>query len=92
MVQTSSLGTLPRGTMLGNRYHIIRLLGQGGMSRVYLAQDTRLHVRVAVKENLQTNPEARQQFEREAHILARLSHSNLPRVSDHFTDPGTGRQ
>ena len=92
MVQTSSLGTLPRGTMLGNRYHIIRLLGQGGMSRVYLAMDTRLHVRVAVKENLQTNPEARQQFEREAHILARLSHSNLPRVSDHFTDPGTGRQ
>ena len=49
-------------------------------------------VRVAVKENLQASPEAYQQFEQEAHILARLSHPNLPRVSDHFTDPVTNRQ
>ena len=92
MLQTSLLGALPGGTTLGARYRIIRLLGQGGMSRVYLAEDTRLGVEVAVKENLQTSPEARRQFEREAHLLARLSHPNLPRVSDHFTDPGTGRQ
>jgi serine/threonine-protein kinase len=62
------------------------------MSHVYLAEDARLQVRVAVKESLQTSPEARQQFEQEAHILARLSHPNLPRVSDHFTDPTTGHQ
>ena len=92
MLQTSLLGALPGGTTLGARYRIIRLLGQGGMSRVYLAEDTRLGVVVAVKENLQTSPEARRQFEQEAHLLARLSHPNLPRVSDHFTDPGTGRQ
>ena len=92
MLQTSSLDALPAGTVLAGRYRIIRLLGQGGMSRVYLAEDTRLRVRVAVKENLQTNPEARRQFEREARILARLSHPNLPRVTDHFTDPQTGRQ
>ena len=92
MLQMSWVGALPSGTVLSGRYHIIRLLGEGGMSRVYLAEDNRLGVQVAVKENLQTSPEARQQFEQEARILARLSHPNLPGVSDRFTDPGTGRQ
>jgi len=76
---------LPQGAILADRYRIISILGQGGMSRVYLAEDTRLGVRVAVKENLQTSHEARSQFQREAQILARLSHPNLPRVTDHFT-------
>ncbi|MDE3089110.1 MAG: SUMF1/EgtB/PvdO family nonheme iron enzyme, partial [Chloroflexota bacterium] len=60
------------------------------MSRVYLADDTRLGMRVAVKENLQTTAEARAQFEREARLLASLSHPNLPRVTDHFADASTG--
>ena len=92
MSQMSWVGALSIGTILGGRYRIIRLLGEGGMSRVYLAEDNRLGVQVAVKENLQTSLEARQQFEQEARVLAQLSHPNLPRVSDHFTDPGTGRQ
>jgi len=92
MQQMSWLSALPAGTVLGGRYRIIRLLGEGGMSRVYLAEDNRLGVQMAVKENLQISLEARQQFEQEARILAQLSHPNLPRVSDHFTDPGTGRQ
>ena len=92
MQQTTSPGALPAGTTLAQRYRIIRLLGQGGMSRVYLAEDSRLGVQVAVKQNLQATPEARRQFEREARILARLSHPNLPRVSDHFADQQTGRQ
>jgi Tol biopolymer transport system component/predicted Ser/Thr protein kinase len=92
MLKTSSISALPAGSTLSQRYRIIRLLGQGGMSRVYLAEDIRLGVQVAVKENLQAGPEARQQFEREAQILARLSHPNLPRVIDHFTDRQSGRQ
>ena len=83
---------LATGTLLENRYRIITLLGEGGMSRVYLADAIRLGTRVAVKENLQTDPHSRAQFEREAQILARLSHPNLPRVTDHFTDAATGRQ
>jgi len=62
------------------------------MSRVYLAEDTRLELQVAVKENLQTSRQAQHQFEREAKILARLDHPNLPGVSDHFIDPRSGRQ
>lgn len=62
------------------------------MSRVYLATDERLSVKVAIKENLQTEPQARAQFHREAEFLARLSHPNLPRVTDYFDDAATGRQ
>jgi formylglycine-generating enzyme required for sulfatase activity/predicted Ser/Thr protein kinase len=80
------------GTVLEGRYRIAALLGEGGMSRVYLADAVRLGVRVALKENLQTDPQSRTQFEREAQILARLSHPNLPRVTDHFADVTTGRQ
>ncbi len=84
--------SLAEGTILENRYRIRNLLGQGGMSRVYLAEDIRLGVRVAVKENLQTTGESRHQFILEAKILARLSHPNLPRVIDHFVDEESGRQ
>jgi serine/threonine protein kinase len=40
------------------------------------------------KENLDASPEAQKQFGREAGILARLSHPNLPRVTDHVFIPG----
>jgi serine/threonine protein kinase len=83
---------LASGTLLENRYRIRTLLGQGGMSRVYLADAIHLGVLVAVKENLQDSVEARSQFEREAQILARLSHPNIPRVIDRFTDSKSGQQ
>jgi eukaryotic-like serine/threonine-protein kinase len=80
------------GALLEDRYRIRGILGQGGMSRVYLADATRLQMLVAVKENLQTSPEARSQFEREAQYLARLAHPSIPRVIDSFTDADNGRQ
>ena len=45
---------------------------------------------MAIKENLDASPEAQAQFGEEARLLARLSHPNLPRVSDYFTLPGQG--
>jgi len=45
----------------------------------------------ALKENLDTSPEAERQFKREAKILGELSHPNLPHVVDHFTLPGQGQ-
>ncbi len=75
---------LAPNTLLQNRYQIIRLLGQGGMGAVYLAFDRRLNQHVALKEN--TGGDARQ-FQHEAQLLARLRHTNLPRVSDHFIEP-----
>lgn len=87
--------TLAAGTILENRYCIERLLGQGGMGAVYCAFDTHLQQTVAIKENTVAGPgappevieTARKQFEREALVLARLRHPNLPRVIDHFVSP-----
>ncbi|WP_129628669.1 serine/threonine-protein kinase [Candidatus Oscillochloris fontis] len=81
---------------LQDRYELTKKLGQGGMGSVYLAADRRLStVRWAVKEMSDaaiTSPLERQQagdaFRQEAELLARLSHPNLPRVTDHFEEDG----
>lgn len=80
-----------QGQTLNNRYRIVKLLGQGGFGAVYRAWDTNLSRPCAVKENLDTSPEAQRQFSREATVLANLSHPNLPRVTDHFSVPGQGQ-
>lgn len=82
---------LQTGQMLNNRYRIVRLLGQGGFGAVYRAWDANLNKPCAVKENLDTSPEAQRQFAREATVLANLSHPNLPRVTDHFSLPDQGQ-
>jgi hypothetical protein len=82
---------LQTGQMLNNRYRIVKLLGQGGFGAVYRAWDTNLSRPCAVKENLDTSPEAHRQFSREATVLANLSHPNMPRVTDHFSLAGQGQ-
>src|SRR5271156_5367334 len=68
-----------------DRYTLLELIGQGGMGRVYLARDTRLNRRVALKilapERI-NNPRAVQRFQREARVGAQLQHENLVRVYD----------
>lgn len=81
------------GTVLRSRYQVSKIIGQGGMGCIYLAEDLRLEGRLcAVKEveydralPEQMLLEARNQFQREATILARLDHPNLPKVSDFFS-------
>ena len=88
--------TLPVGAVLRDRYVITELVGQGGMGAVYQADDLRLHGRLcAVKEVLPElisvpgmEDQAHDQFYREASILARLDHPNLPKVSDFFQQAG----
>jgi eukaryotic-like serine/threonine-protein kinase len=84
---------LKTGEVLRSRYKIHRIIGQGGMGCIYLADDLRLEGRqCALKEveNDRSLPpellrEARDQFLREATVLARLDHPNLPKVSDFFS-------
>jgi serine/threonine protein kinase len=79
--------------VLRGRYRVRRIIGQGGMGSIYLADDIRLEGRqCALKEvehdrSLPENlvKEARDQFLREATVLARLDHPNLPKVSDFFS-------
>jgi serine/threonine protein kinase len=84
------LGT---GEVLKDRYRINRIIGRGGMGSIYLADDLRLQGRTcALKEvehddNLSDElvTQAREQFMREATVLARLDQPNLPKVSDFFS-------
>ncbi len=81
------------GETLRGRYRIRKIIGQGGMGCIYLCDDLRLEGRqCALKEveHDKTLPEnaikeARIQFQREATVLARLDHPNLPKVSDFFS-------
>ena len=82
---------LATGTILHNRYRIVKLVGQGGFGAVYRGWDMALERPVAVKEHFDTGPESQRQFEREAKLLAVLRHPNLPVVIDHFILPGQGQ-
>jgi serine/threonine-protein kinase len=68
-----------------DRYVLLDLIGQGGMGRVYLAMDSRLNRRVALKilspERI-NNPRAIARFQREARVGAQLQHENLVRIYD----------
>src|SRR5512135_3064799 len=87
---------LKSGDILRSRYRIKRIIGQGGMGSIYLAEDLRLEGRqCALKEveHDRTMPpeilrQTREQFQREATVLARLDHPNLPKVSDFFSIGG----
>ena len=73
---------LARGTRLG-AYVITELLGAGGMGEVYRAQDTRLKRDVAIKllpEAFSADVERIARFEREAELLAAVSHPNIAQV------------
>lgn len=67
------------------RYRITRILGQGGMGWVYLAEDTELHRQVALKIPKFTDadgPEVVERFYREGRAAATLSHRNICAVHD----------
>ena len=83
--------TLAAGAMITARYRIDALLGHGGGGAVYRAWDLSLNRPCALKENFDTSAEGAQQFMREAQMLARLSHTNLPGVTDYFTIAGQGQ-
>jgi serine/threonine-protein kinase len=84
---------LKAGEILRGRYRINRIIGQGGMGSIYLADDLRLEGRqCALKEvehdrslTSEVLKEVRDQFFREATVLARMDHPNLPKVSDFFS-------
>jgi hypothetical protein len=82
---------LKNGQILEGRYRVEALLGRGGMGAVYQATDLRFDAAVAIKENQVVTPESQKQFAREAGLLYRLHHPNLPRVIDHFSVPGQGQ-
>src|SRR6267143_4003740 len=74
--------TLVSGTQLG-RYEIRAKLGAGGMGEVYLAQDTKLDRKVALKilpADVGTNRDRMERFVREAKSAAALNHPNIAHI------------
>ena len=72
-------------TVLGNRYEILRKIGDGGMAFVYQARDKLLNRIVAVKvlrPEFVDDQEFLVKFKREAEAVASLSHPNIVNVYD----------
>ena len=84
------MGTEPK-TIGG--LNVIRLLGKGGMSEVYEAEDPRLGSRHAVKiySYPKDDPDVKKRFEVEGRLLAKLSHPRIVKVTDFGVDAESGR-
>src|SRR5882762_623290 len=74
--------TIAAGTKLG-RYEIRSKIGAGGMGEVYLAEDTRLHRKVALKilpGAVAANQDRMRRFEQEATAAAALNHPHIAHI------------
>ncbi len=82
-------GPLEIGQAFGRRYHVIKLLGQGGMGAVYQAWDAELGMAVAIKvvrPEIAANPDAaaelERRFKRELVLARQVTHKNVVRIHD----------
>lgn len=75
-----------KGTVLDGKYEILKEIGRGGMSVVYVAMDLRLNKQWAIKEIRDDGSQDTQTLlkglEREANILKKVDHPVLPRIVD----------
>jgi len=84
---------LPTGSLLAGRYQILKELGAGGMGRVYLAEDQKLGIPVAVKvlrDILKQDPGSVKRLVAEAKASILLSHPNIVRLHN-FEDGETAK-
>ena len=82
---TDDVPRLPAGTVVGERYKIDEVIGEGGVSVVYRGSHSFLRKDVAIKvlrPELATMPPVVERFHREARSVAQLDHPNIVRVID----------
>ena len=85
---TAAAGPLKVGQSFGPRYHIIKILGVGGMGAVYQAWDSELGVAVALKvirtdrRRGSASPEAEKRFKTELLMARQVTHKNVVRIHD----------
>ena len=84
---------LREGTVLDEKYEILRRIGEGGMSIVYLGRNNRLNMQLAVKEIKNDGSKSTsillKGLEREANILKDVDHPVIPRIIDIVKYGGT---
>src|SRR6266699_7073402 len=95
VLEGKAIGPLIPSYLLNSRYTIVNQVGTGGFGAVYKAKDTLFsHRLVAIKEMNQDGLSSRElaeatvAFERETLLLSNLTHPNLPRIHDHFSEHG----
>src|SRR5436190_22475732 len=79
-------------TFLG-RYEVTRLLGEGGMGRVFLARQLDLNRQVVIKvmsEKTAADTRFRMRFERETHLMAKIQHPYIVTMYDASLDDPLG--
>lgn len=88
-------GLLTQQHVIKRRYRVLAMVGKGGFGAVYKAADMQFGNRLlAIKEMSQSNlspqelVEVTEAFKREALLLANLTHPNLPRIYEQFSDAG----
>ncbi|WLP88479.1 protein kinase [Gordonia sp. NB41Y] len=85
--------TLQNGTIIADRYRLMRLIATGGMGQVWEALDTRLNRRVAVKvlkAEYSDDPEFTARFRTEAQTTAMLNNPGIANVFDYGETPDRG--
>ena len=73
------------GSVLADRYHIVRRIGEGGMGQVFLAEHVKMRRRSAVKvlhQGMVNDPDAIARFNREASNASQIQHPNVAAIYD----------
>jgi hypothetical protein len=86
---TNALGDL-MGSVVAERYHILKKLGEGGMGQVYLAEHVKMGRKAALKvmnPGMNQDPDAIARFNREAANASRLNHPNVCAIYDFGETP-----
>jgi eukaryotic-like serine/threonine-protein kinase len=84
---------LPPGAVLAGRFRVVAFRGEGGMGRVYEAEDLALGERVALKlvhPQIAGDESFLKRFKREIHLARQVTHPNVCRVFDLFVHSGSG--
>ena len=89
-IRASSASAAVVGTVIGGRYYVRRLCGEGGMGRVYEAEHIDIGKRVALKilhPAFSQTPDLVERLRREARAASKISHPNVVDVTDSGTTP-----
>src|SRR5690242_1563678 len=89
---SGSTASFAPGTLLGARYQILKILGQGGMGAVYQARDQELDRTIALKvirPDLASNASILQRFKQELILSRNVTHKNVVRIFDLGEADGT---
>lgn len=84
-------GTLSAGKIIKDRYRIIGMIAAGGMGEVYLAQDTKMKRKVALKvlpQRFNRDKKRLKNFEKEARAVSQLNHQNILTIYNFIDEDG----